>query len=66
MLVMSRPGEPRLIFRIRLSATPAVSEQYGPWQRVDFVDDMKADSQPRPPTAAEAFEIRYRVPEWRR
>jgi hypothetical protein len=43
-----------------------VSEQYGPWQRVDFVDDMKADSQPRPPTAAEAFEIRYRVPEWRR
>ncbi len=66
MLVMSRPGEPKLIFRIRLSATPAVSEQYGAWQRVDFVDDLKADSQPRPPTAAEAFEIRYRVPEWRR
>ena len=64
MLVFSRPGEPKLIFEIRLSATPAISEQYGKWRRVDFVDDMKAESQPRRPSLAENFEIRYRVPDW--
>jgi MFS family permease len=64
MLVVSRPGEPKLIFQIRLSATPTVSERYGEWRRVDFVDDMKADSQPRRPGPAENFEIRYRVPDW--
>jgi MFS family permease len=62
MLVFSRPGEPKLLFNIRLAATPATSDHYGAWQTVDFVDDMKADSQPRRPSAAEAYEIRYRVP----
>jgi hypothetical protein len=63
-LVVSRPGEPKLIFHIRLSATPAVSGKYGEWRRVDFLDDMKADSQPRRPSPADNFEIRYRVPDW--
>jgi len=63
MLVVTLPGQPRLLFQIGLSATPKVSEQYGAWQRVGHVDDMKADSQPRP-AAAETFEIRLRVPDW--
>jgi len=64
MLVVSRPGEPKLLFNIKLSATPAASDRYGDWQRVDFLDDMKADSTPRHPGSAENFEIRYRVPDW--
>jgi hypothetical protein len=63
ILVMSRPGEPKLLFQIRLSATPSPSKQFGEWRRVDYVDDMKPESQPRVPTGAEAFDIRYRVPE---
>jgi hypothetical protein len=62
MLVMSRPGEPKLLFNIRLSATPTPSDSFGDWQRVDFIDDMKASSSPRRPSNAENVEIRYRVP----
>lgn len=62
MLVMSRPGEPKLLFNIRLSATPTPSDSFGAWQRVDFIDDMKQESSPRRPSNAENFEIRYRVP----
>ncbi|MGN6573159.1 MAG: hypothetical protein ACTHLO_17275 [Pseudolabrys sp.] len=62
MLVVSRPGEPKLLFAIRLSATPATSDAYGDWQRVDFIDDMKADTAPRAPKPTETFDIRYRVP----
>lgn len=62
MLVMSRPGEPKLLFSIRLSATPTPSDSFGDWQRVDFIDDMKQESSPRRPGNAENFEIRYRVP----
>ncbi len=64
VLVFSRAGEPKLLFNIRLSATPAPSDQYGAWQRVDFIDDMKAESTPRRPGDAEAYDIRYRVPDW--
>ena len=64
ILVVTLPGQPKLLFQIGLSATPKISEQYGAWQRVGHVDDMKADSQPRRPGAAETFEIRYKVPDW--
>jgi hypothetical protein len=47
ILVVSRPGEPKLIFHIRLSATPTASERYGEWQPVDFIDDAKAAAQAR-------------------
>jgi len=63
MLVVTLPGQPKLLFQIGLSATPKVSTEYGAWQRVGNLDDMKADSQPRP-AAAETFEIRLRVPDW--
>ncbi|MFN3657898.1 MAG: hypothetical protein ACK4UO_11645 [Pseudolabrys sp.] len=65
MLVMSRPGEPKLLFSIRLSATPKTSDDFGAWQRVDFIDEAKADSSPRRPGPAEDYEIRYRVPDWK-
>ena len=64
MLVVTLPGQPKLLFQIGLSATPKVSTEYGAWQRVGHLDDMKADSQPRRPAAAENFEIRIRVPDW--
>jgi hypothetical protein len=63
ILVVTLPGQPRLLFQIGLSGTPKVSEDFGKWQRVSFLDDMKADSQPRKPGAAETFEIRYKVPD---
>lgn len=61
ILVMSRPGAPKLLFKIRLNATPTASDGFSNWQRVDFIDDMKLDSSPRRPGEAENFEIRYRV-----
>lgn len=64
MLVATLPDRPKLLFSIKLAATPKVSESYGVWQRVDYLDDMKADSQPRRPTGTENFEIRLRVPDW--
>ncbi|MES1155221.1 MAG: hypothetical protein ABUL48_02210, partial [Pseudorhodoplanes sp.] len=64
MLVVTLPGQPKLLFQIGLSATPKISDDYGAWQRVSFLDDMKPDSQPRKPNAAENFEIRLKVPDW--
>ncbi|MDT3687549.1 MAG: hypothetical protein RO009_21185 [Pseudorhodoplanes sp.] len=65
ILVVTLPGQPKLLFSIGLSATPKSSDQFGAWQRVNFVDDGKPDSQPRRPNEAENFEIRFHVPEWR-
>ena len=64
MLVVSLPDRPKLLFSIRLAATPKASESFGAWQRVDYLDDMKADSQPRRPTGTENYDIRLRVPDW--
>ena len=62
ILVVTLPGQPKLLFQIGLSATPTPSNDYGAWQRVSFLDSMKADSQPRRPNASETFEIRFKVP----
>lgn len=63
MLVVSLPATPKLLFSIRLDATPKPAKEFGAWQRVNFVDDGKADSQPRKPRADEDFDIRYFVGE---
>jgi len=63
MLVVSLPDAPRLIFNIKLAATPRASKTFGDWHRVDFLDDRKPDSQPRKPGKSEGYEIRYFVPE---
>lgn len=62
ILVVTLPDQPKLLFQIGLSATPKPSNDYGAWQRVSFLDSMKADSQPRKPNASETFEIRFKVP----
>ena len=63
--VPSRLGQVKPAFRESLMILPPkVSESYGVWQRVDYLDDMKADSQPRRPGVTENFEIRLRVPDW--
>lgn len=66
ILVVTLPGQPKLLFQIGLAATPKVSDDYGKWQIVSFLDDMKQDSQPRKPAANQNFEIRYKVPDWTR
>jgi hypothetical protein len=62
ILVVTLPGQPKLLFQIGLSATPKPSTDYGAWQRVTYLDEMKQDSQPRKPKANETFEIRLKVP----
>jgi hypothetical protein len=54
----------RLIFNITLSATPAKSEAFGAWRRVDFLDDGKPDSQPQRAGSGDNYDIRVRVPDW--
>jgi hypothetical protein len=58
VLVMSI-GERKVAFRIGLAATPQVSDEFGPWQHVDLLNEEKTRR------AADVYEIRYRVPEWR-
>ena len=62
ILVVTLPGQPKLLFQLGLSATPKPSTEYSAWQRVSHLDDMKQDSQPRRPKADETFEIRLKVP----
>ncbi|ARQ02208.1 hypothetical protein [Pseudorhodoplanes sinuspersici] len=63
MLIVSLPETPRLLFSIKLASTPRPAKFYGDWQRVDYLDDGKADSQPRKPNKNENYEIRYYVAE---
>ena len=63
ILVVTLPGQPKLLFQLGLAATPKASADFGAWQRVSFLDDMKQDSQPRRPSASETFEIRFKVPD---
>lgn len=61
LLIVSLPGTPKLIFSIKLASTPRTAKFYGDWQRVDYLDDGKADTQPRKPNKNETYEIRYYV-----
>jgi MFS family permease len=63
MLIVRLPDTHKLLFSIKLASTPRAAKTYGGWQRVDFLDDGKADSQPRKPNSSENYEIRYYVPE---
>jgi len=63
ILVVTLPDQPKLLFQIGLSATPKAGKDYGAWQRVSFLDTMKADSAPRRPSPDETFEIRFKVPD---
>lgn len=63
MLVVSLPDTPKLLFSIKLASTPRPAKFYGDWQRVDYLDDGKADTQPRKPNKNETYEVRYYVTE---
>ena len=58
ILVLKIKGEPDRLFRLELSGKPGHSDEFGAWQHVDFVAD--GPIQPRPATAADQFDIRYR------
>jgi hypothetical protein len=58
ILVLKIRGEPDRLFRLNLSGKPGHSDEFGPWQPVDFVAD--GGPQPRRATAADQYEIRYR------
>ena len=58
ILVLKIKGEPDRLFRLELSGKPVHSDEFGAWQPVDFVADGPIE--PRPATAADQFDIRYR------
>jgi hypothetical protein len=61
LLVLRLSEQPARLFRLDIGRNPSGSKEFGAWQRVSFVDDMKADSHPRMPSSDDDFDIRYRV-----
>jgi hypothetical protein len=59
-LAVALPNQPVRLFVLKLRASPAPSDEFGAWQRVDFIDD-RTSGQPRKADASDGFEIRYRV-----
>lgn len=39
ILVLRLPGEPDRLFVLKLAGNPGAQAEFGPWQRVDYVDD---------------------------
>jgi len=60
ILVVQIKGEPDRLFMLNLAGNPAASPEFGPWQRVDFIDDQPPQA-PRKGGAGDEYEIRYRV-----
>ncbi len=60
ILVLHLPGEPDRLFMLNLARNPSASPQFGPWQRVDYIDDHPPAS-PRHGRDGDDYEIRYRV-----
>jgi MFS family permease len=60
ILVLRIKGEPDRLFVLKLKADPPATPEFGPWQRLDYIDD-KPDQEPRQATEADAYEARYRV-----
>ncbi len=61
ILVLKLAGEPDRLFTLKLAASPRYSDDYGAWQKLDFV--AAANEQPQRPGAGEDFELRLRVPD---
>lgn len=57
MLVVNLPGKGTFEFRLRLSAEPHRSEQFGPWHLADRIASPVVDSV----APQDAYAIRYRV-----
>jgi hypothetical protein len=59
ILVLKIKGEPDRLFALKLSGKPGHSDDFGPWQPIDFVTE--GAGQPRKATPADQYEIRYRA-----
>ena len=60
ILVLHIRGEPDRLFVLKLPSNPPASADFGPWQRVDFIDD-KPGQDPREAGDGDNYEVRYRV-----
>ncbi len=60
IIVLKLAGQPDRLFLLKLAANPSHSDSFGPWQPIDWVAEPN-DPAPRKATAADQFEIRYRV-----
>ena len=60
ILVLHIRGEPNRLFVLKLPSNPPDSADFGPWQRVDFIDD-KPGQDPRKAGDGDNYEVRYRV-----
>ena len=60
ILVLDIQGEPDRLFVLKLAGNPSASADFGPWQRVDYIDDLPQQT-PRKGGEGDAYEIRYRV-----
>lgn len=58
-LVLNLPGQPQRLFKVRLSANPSRSTEFGPWHQVDQIANSKGDRETISPS--EGFAIRYRA-----
>jgi hypothetical protein len=59
MMVLNLPGQGQSTFRLRLPASPAHSDQFGPWHLADGI--VPADGGTVTSELHNAFAIRYRV-----
>ena len=60
ILVLHVAGEPDRLFMLKLAGNPSASAEFGPWQRVDYIDDRPQQA-PRKGGDGDDYEIRYRV-----
>lgn len=60
ILVLRVPGEPERLFVLKLAGNPGAQAEFGPWQRVDYIDDQPQQA-PRKGSEGDDYEIRYRV-----
>lgn len=61
LLVLKLPGQSVRLFNLKLAANPSHMADFGPWQRVDFVDDPSSDKPPQKAPATDTTELRYRL-----
>lgn len=58
-VILTLPGQPARLFKLRLAESPSQSEEFSPWHQVDFID--KGTAAPERARPDEGFAIRYRV-----
>lgn len=60
LLVLSLPGQPKRLFRLRLRRDPDAMPAFSDWQPPDFIDDAGA-AHPQRASAGDPVALRYRV-----